>query len=192
MRYTLTSLDPLDGEAVLTVAAAKEHLRVDADVFDDDDLIAALRDAAVDWVERYTGCGLTPRGFAWRGTPCTGEAVALPVRPLAASPVPVAAFIDGAGGASIPVALSPVLASGRLIPASGVSWPSSGAAGAVTITFTAGFASVASEAPALVAAVKLLLGDLFKLRESSLTGTIVSDVPFGVTRLCAPFRMVSI
>jgi uncharacterized phiE125 gp8 family phage protein len=189
MRFTLTALDPLDGEAVLSLDEAKAQVRVDSDFTDDDLLIAALRDAAVDWVEQHVGVALAPRRFRWSAAGFARE-IDLPVRPVVS--VQAVGYLDANGTTVALTGADWRLADDTLLAAAGKSWPSTiGSAGGATVDFTAGYAS-GSVPPALISAVKMLLGDLYALRESTLVGTINSEVPFGTVALCRPFRRVSV
>lgn len=73
---TLRRLTPIDGEAILPLEAAKQHLRIRHD--DEDGLIESLRDAAALYVERVSGVALAPADFEWIG----GDD--LPMRPVTA------------------------------------------------------------------------------------------------------------
>lgn len=180
----LTALVPLDGEAVLALNAAKTFLRVDGD--DQDELIAALRDAALDWVERHTARSFEARAWRWT-TSGFDIALRLPIGPVVG--VDAIEYLDIAG---VPVALAEdrmIVRGGQVLTAAGFSWPATSVAdAAVSVEFNAGLADPGDIPPALVAAAKLLLGHLFANRETVITGTIATEVPFGVMTLCAPFR----
>jgi len=71
---------------------------------------------------------------------------------------------------------------GFLIPVIGGSWPDAAAwPGAVTVTVTSGSDDVAALPENLVAAVLLMVGDLFKNRETTVEGTISAKVPMSTT-----------
>ncbi len=183
MTFTTTGA-PLDGDTVLPLADAKAHLRVLNG--DEDALIAALRDAAIDWVERYCAISLSARAFTYSGDGFPTR-FRLPYAP--ATDVTAISTFDTSGAA---VALDPAdwqFRAGHLYPAIGSSWPTVlNGAGSVTVTFTAGYASAADIPPAILSAVKLLTGHLFKQREATISGQVVTEVPFGVTALLAAFR----
>jgi uncharacterized phiE125 gp8 family phage protein len=185
MSFTITRPAPVDGEAVLPIVDAKAHLRVLHD--DEDPLIEALRDAAIDWVERYCSVSLGVRSYVWHGSGLC-DAVMLPIGPVVA--VQSVNYLDTAGVSAALVSTDWRLAGNRLMSAPGKSWPATlSGAGAVSVAFTAGFADPATDARALVAAVKMLMGNLYKFREDAISGTIVSEVPMGVTALCSGYRM---
>lgn len=190
MAFTLRPIVALNGDAVLPLAAAKAHLRIEQDFTDEDDLIAALRDAALSWIEAHTGRSLQARAFEWRGSPDATGVLDLGVRPLVS--VTTTTFDDGSGGTPATVIVRDVLGDARLLPGAGTSWSSGGEGSVYTVTFVAGYADAQAQAPALLAAAKMLLGQMYEIREQAVTGTIVSDVPFGVTQLCRPFRRIPV
>ena len=179
------------GEAILSLAACKEHLRVDGD--DEDDLIGALRDASVDFVERFCEIKLRPTsGLIWR-------ADRFPSRPSAAlrlSLAPVSEILaiswHDTHGSSVegdPAGFR-LTARGDVLPAIGGAWPSS-VGGEIAIEFQAGYAD-GGVPPSLISAIRLFLGHLYKNREAVTDRGAEAEVPFGVRQLCAPFRRVLI
>ncbi|MCW3837815.1 phage head-tail connector protein [Sphingomonas canadensis] len=179
------------GEALISLAEARAHLRVDTE--EEDALIAVLRDAAIDSVERHCGLFLGPRedlSIVFSGFPRCAWALRLPFGPYATITVTAVEYADRDGVAT-PLSDGEwrVLAGGRLAPAAGKSWPVSN--GDIVVTCNAGFA--AGEAPApLIAAAKLMLGHLYLNREavsatSSQNNAV--ELPLGYRPLCAPFRL---
>lgn len=71
----------------------------------------------------------------------------------------------------------------------GKSWPGTrDDPDAVTIRFDAGYGGAASDVPAPIrAAMLLLIGNLYNSRESTVIGTIVSELPMGVEALLSPY-----
>lgn len=179
------------GEALLPVADCKAHLRVLDD--SEDELIAILRDAAIEYVERHCGVKLGPQtGLTWKADclPSTPSAhVDLAVRPVTG--ITSIAWQDGDGAAVAGVLADFRFSEGGMLrPVVGGSWPSN-IGGEVVVTFDAGYA--ADEAPrSLLSAVKLMLGHLYMNREAVIVGTISGEAPLGVAALCAPFRRVLI
>ena len=176
MRFELTPATMPEGygDAVLPLAQAKAHLRVLHD--EEDDLIAAMRDAAVQMIELYCGVYMRPvTGLVWRGEAYLGRArIGVgPVRAISAVSV---------GGAAQVVEDYPVLA-GDVTAAKG--WPS----GMVEIIFSAGYDV---PPPLLVAAARMMLGHLYAHREAVMVGVVSSEVPLGVRSLCNPFRSAKV
>lgn len=172
-------------ESILSLAAAKAHLRVLHS--SEDDVIEALRDAAVDMIEQMTSLYLARRdGLVWKSTGF-GAGMVLGRGPRAE--VASIAYDDTAG---VEVVLAAddwrIGPHGRLLPGYGKSWPGN-CGGEVRVTFSAGFDDVTTEKPALVTAVKMMLARLFDIRSDVVTGTIVADVPHGVAAICNLHRM---
>lgn len=179
------------GDDILSVEVCKAHLRVEHD--SEDDLIEALRDAAIEYVERYCGVKLGAQtGLTWRAErlpSATSAHVDLALQPV--TQITAIEWEDGTGAAVAgDVADYRVSSRGLLRPAVGKSWPS-GVAGEVVVTFDAGYA--ADEAPpSLLQAVRLMLGHLYMNREAVVTTGMAGEVPLGVAALCGPFRPVVI
>jgi uncharacterized phiE125 gp8 family phage protein len=179
------------GEAILSLQACKDHLRADGD--DEDDLIEALRDASIDFVERYCSVKMGPtEGIEW-----TAQGFPAQARwPLSLSVAPVTAitsvdWLDRSGtavdGAVDDFRITP---SGDVLPKLGSRWPAN-VGGDVRFQFSAGYAEGAAP-PSLISAVRLFLGHLYKNREAVTDRGTEGEVPFGVRQLCAPFRRVLI
>src|SRR5262245_42975429 len=165
------------GEALVPLVLAKRHLSVEGSI--DDALIAALRDASIEFIERYCSVKLGPvTGLVWKAErfpACDRTALCLGAGPVTA--VPALAWLDSDGATvhGVPADFR-VSLHGDLLPAIGGSWPS-GVAGAVSITFSAGYAVGAAPA-GLLAAARMFLAHLYMNREAVITGTITAEVPF--------------
>ncbi|MFN3473561.1 MAG: head-tail connector protein [Blastomonas sp.] len=189
MLFTLTPVDLVEGygEGILSLADAKKHLRVDADYFDDDDLIGLLRDAAIDAVEKYCNLRLDRTVGMQARFEGFGPGMRMGVGPEATVEVTAISYVDSAG-ADAPVADGgwrlDVL--GRIIPAVGGAWPTTH--GPVTVTFDAGY-TPANRPPALLQAARFMLAHLYAQREAVLVGTISGDLPLGFRFHCDRYRM---
>lgn len=191
MRFELLHAPMADGygESVLPLADARAHVRAEGE--DEDALVEALRDAAVEFVERWCSVKLQPsEGQVWRGEGFPGavsRGLELGVGPPIA--ITSVAWLD-ADGAPVTGTVGDfrIGLHRRLFPAIAGQWPS-GVGGGVEIEFSAGFESVP---PALLSAVKLMFAHLWLHREAVVTGTISGEMPLGVEALCAPFRAVLI
>lgn len=182
------------GNAILSLKACKDHLRIDEyDGQDQDDLICALRDAAIDFVERHCGVKLrTTPGMVWTaaGFPARrGEVLSLSMGPV--TEITSIVWTDPAGdeASAVPATLR-ITPRGDVLPAIGTDWPSN-VGGDVSIEFTAGYAAGAAP-PALLSAVRLFLGHLYKNREAVTDRGTEAEVPMGVMTLCAQHRRVLI
>lgn len=180
MLFTLTPSALVEGygEALLPLSQAKAHLRVDGD--DEDDLIAVLRDAAIDGVEQYanlrmgpcTGIVATFAGFDHRAP------MRLGVGPdFSVAVTGVSYLYDGVSTVLADTDWM-VGAGGRLAPAARTRWPN--ANGPVTVAFDAGYPAGQCP-PSLLQAARLLLGHLYMNRETIITGTLMGEMPLGVT-----------
>lgn len=188
MRFSLSPVDPVDGEEILPLDAAKAHLRVTHG--HEDELIGALRDAAIDAVEQYTGKSMLARPHKWRGR--FGTRLILGLGPLVA--VQAVKYLDTAGAEQTPVVaetLRPGL-DGELLPIVGTSWPATADGdGVVEIEFTAGYAATKCP-PSLIMAAKLMLGTLYANREAVIVGVTAGELPLGFKQLCRPYRTVRV
>lgn len=176
-----------DWSAVLPLDLVRAHLRVDG--LDEDGLIGMYRDGALDLVQSYTMKSLVGTAFTWRGQfPGGRGAVTLGVAPVTS--ITSIAWTDSAGAAQTASAAM-VLPGvhGRLNLAPGESWPRDVAEGdaPVTIKFSAGYPANQIPRPLLQAAL-LMVGQMYRNRESVITGTIATELPLGFTRLCDAYR----
>lgn len=188
MRFSLSPVAPVSGQAVLPLAAAKAHLRVLHDY--EDELIGALRDAAVNAVEQHTGKSLIARSYSWRGR--FGSSVQLGTGPV--NSVTTVQYLDANGveQSPVPAAVAKIGLDGELLPATGTCWPETADAdGAVEITFMAGYAAGACP-PSLIMAAKLMIGTLYANRESVVVGVSVNSLPMGFSHLCQPYRSMRV
>lgn len=176
------------GDTILPLEDCKAHLRVSH--ADEDDLIAALRDASIEYVERHCGVKLGPaEGMTWRAERFPHGDLDLAVRPI--TEITSVAWLDGSGAVVTGEVVDfRVSERGVLRPAIGGFWPLS-VGGDVVVTFNAGYAE--GEAPrSLLSAVKLMLGHLYMNREAVVTTGTSGEVPLGITAMCSPFRPVVI
>jgi uncharacterized phiE125 gp8 family phage protein len=162
----------------VSVAEAKEHLRVDLD--DENDYIAGLIAAATSAVEERTGRQLV--SATWRlkldGFPPEIRLTRVPV--VSVSSV---TYLDAAGDSQT---LSPDNYQvdtdsqiPRILPEPDTYWPvtESGRVNAVTVTFVAGYGTAADVPERAKLAIKLLVGHWFYQRAIVNVGNIVSKIP---------------
>lgn len=178
----------------LTLSEAKAHLRVDHP--SEDTLIAALVQAAREYVEAFTHRALITQ--TWKLTierfP-SGDYIELPKAPLIS--VGSVQYIDTAG-AQQTLATSVYDADTTCTP--GVvrlkydqSWPSTRDVwNAVEITFDAGYGAASAVPEPIKSAIRLLVGHLYANRESTVSGTINSEVRYAHEALLMPYRVYSL
>lgn len=177
------------GEDLLPLALAKAHLGLMADDTDDDALVAALRDAAIDYVEQHCGLFLGPReDVTWLAEQFPGRdstPIILGARP---GVVLVSISWKDSSGAAVSGTLADFRVSqhGEVLPAIGKTWPGD-VGGGVTITFDAGFAAN-SAPPTLIHAARLMLGHLWIHREAVISSGAAGETPLGVAQLCSRWR----
>lgn len=174
-------------DGIVSLAAVKEHLRVEHDA--EDDLIGFFRDAAVDMVERYCGVRLGAcAGLTWQAESLTSP-LCLGVWPVTA--INSITWLDSTGTEITgDVAAWRVASRDKLLLKPGQSMPSGVAAG-VTINFDAGFTD-ANRPAALVQAVKLFTAHLYLNREAVEAGSVAGETPLGFRQLCRAYRMPTI
>ena len=180
-------------QALLPLAQCKAHLGLMADDTDDDALVEAFRDAAIEFVERYCGLYLGPReGLVWRAEqfPASDAAPIL----LGAGPVTEITSVSWTDNAGAPatgdVADYRAISRGDVLPAWGETWPSD-VSGGIEIEFAAGFPDNGCPR-SLLHAARLFLGHLWLHREAVIDSGAVGDMPLGVAVLCHPFRRMMI
>lgn len=192
MDFDRTTLVTAPTEPVLDLDTVKRHLGVGHN--DDDDLISLYLDAATAAVEGPTGIGIPLRSATYRLTldafPC--DSITIPLRPVTA--VTSVQFKDTSGVTQTltPTAYVADFAMGTVSRAIGGSWPPTAPLpGSVTITFTAGFATIPAD---LQAAVLLLVGHYYRNREA-VVGTEGSvtpmALPMGSETIFSRYRILS-
>jgi len=207
MPLSYRELSQPDTEPV-TLAQAKQHLRVDFD--DDDDYILALITAARQYVEKYINRSIYPRkmrltmdSFPWQCGDSTigstsgdsyldwywrGLVIRLP-KPSTVS-VESISYVDDGGTArtvdphSYVVDLNSEPA--RIAPSPGFNWPypNNYRPGSVSVDYTSGTYEEGSCPFTIYAAMLLIIGHLYSNREASTTDNL-KTLPLGVNELLA-------
>jgi uncharacterized phiE125 gp8 family phage protein len=190
----VTALSPVDGDTLLPLAEARQHLRLDAvdpEVPTDPEVelenteIRAFRDAAIDWIETYTGRALQRRAFRWTGAGFK-RAGTLPMRPVRL--VTGVAYLAKGGVVALDQADYRIAGDG-IVAAVADRWPvTQEIADAVRVEFEAGYDDEMPCPPALLVAIKMLLAHFYRNRGATTAGVTVAEVPFGAVALCGPYR----
>lgn len=211
-RYSLARVGATKSPAIMTLADAKAHLRVE--VTDDDALITALIDAVTDAVEFHLHRALIQQ--TWRAsfdrfpypypsvggyvdplliqTPSSGGWLAEPIRLPKPNLMSVASvkYLDPSGAQQT---LSPAVYTantdelpGTISLANGQSWPSAlYLRNSIVIQYDAGYGADATTVPpSIVAGAKLLLADIYVNREASVDGLRANVNPV-VEALLGPY-----
>ncbi len=167
-------------EEPISLAEAKLHLHVDADLTEDDDLIEGLIVAARESAEQRICRALMPQ--VWELTlNCFSAEILLPRPPLVE--VESVKFIDtdgvlrtlSADVCTVDTDSEP----GRIVPAYGKCWPSTRLTiNAVRIRYTAGYANAEAVPRAIRQWMLLQIGTLYANREGVITGASVQELPY--------------
>lgn len=173
MQYSLhTSVAPTTEP--ITLAETKTHLRIDPDITDQDELIAALITAAREWTENYCRRSWSDRTLQLR-TDCFPAYFHLPRGPVRS--VSSITYKD-AGGTQQTLAASQYEVDiystpPRIYPPDGVVWPTTQLTlNAVTVTYLVGYGTggspddLATVPAAVKAAMKLLVSHWYEQREA--------------------------
>jgi uncharacterized phiE125 gp8 family phage protein len=183
----------------LSLADAKTHLRIDGTA--EDALIGGLIVAARQHVEAVTGRALCTQVWELQfdAFPDDSEFVELPKAPLQS--VQQVAYVNAAGSLTQAalgdfqtiVPAGPQALPGSIGPATGKTWPTdvSEAPLSARIRFVAGYGDAAAVPFGIVAAMKLLVGDLYQNREAQIVGATVAENR-AVQRLLWPFRVLAL
>ena len=175
----LTQLSPPAAEP-LTLAEAKLHLRVDADITDDDSLITALIVTARQQAEHRTGRALITQQWRYAIDAFPVDSLELPLPKLQS--VQSVSYLDSNGtrqtlaNTEYDVITDELV--GRLIPAYGKSWPDCRVRpGSVQVSYTCGYGAAADVPQSIKAWMLLAIGAWYENREALTSGQPVAELP---------------
>lgn len=182
----ITAPDPVD---IVSLDEAKSQCRVRHS--DEDALITRCVAAAISHIDGPGGwlgraIGLQTLELRLNSFACTD--IRLPYPEIVS--VESVKYIDGAGTEITMVAEAYELIGQDVSPVWGTSWPSTrGSREAVRIRYDAGYENDVPEA--IRAAILLMTADLYRQRETFVTGTIATAVPMSTTveNLLGPHRI---
>lgn len=162
---------------MVTLALAKQHTRTTHT--DEDALIQQYIDAALAWVESYTGKRMsigavtqTERGFGGYIKLSRGPFVSL----TSVSYTDTDSVVQTLAGSRT--------VTGRVYPPI-AGWPAAADYTPLTVVYQAGFATTPAD---LVSAQLLLIGHWFANREAVNVGNTATEIPMAVESLCRPYR----
>ena len=174
-----TQLTPPAAEP-LTLAEAKLHLRVDADITDDDSLISALIVTARQQAEHRTGRALVTQQWRYSVDAFPADSLELPMPKLQS--VQAVTYLDNNGvrqtlaNTEYDVITDELV--GSLIPAYGKSWPSCREhPGSVRVDYTCGFGAAADVPQSIKAWMLLAVAAWYENREALTAGHPVAELP---------------
>jgi uncharacterized phiE125 gp8 family phage protein len=163
----------------LTLEKAKAHLRVDHD--DDNTQIGDYIASARDHIEGVTGTRLVTQTVSLK-TDCWADLANLPACPL--QDVSTIAYLDTAGDV---ITLSPSVYETRLdllepcvVLKPGQAWPPLQQGSLITVTAIAGYGAASSQPAAVLAALRMVLTDLYEQRGTE-GSTAVVTAPVAAT-----------
>jgi uncharacterized phiE125 gp8 family phage protein len=196
MRAQKPELVTAPATALITLAEAKEFLRIEADETAEDTLLGSLITSATVTLDGYSGLlGRALIAQQWRQRfsdfPACDQ-LRLPLGPV--SDAPTITYRDTQGGEQsfdrfhlVSTALGPAIEL-----EDGATWPQTATRpDAVTITWTAGFGEEPADVPEIFRTVALqLIAHWYANRETVNVGNIVTEVPWGLRQTIAAMGAV--
>jgi len=182
---TEPAAEPIDAEE------AREHLRLDLTL--EDALLDGLITAARRKVEELTARGLMTQTWELRldSFPTT---IYVPLSPLdATAPITSIKYVDTEGVEQTLAAANYTVdrysEPGRIVPAYGLSWPSTRAVpNAVTVQFKVGYGEADDVPEAIKLAIKQLLAHWYENREPvSIGSAAIAEIPLTMAALLSPY-----
>ncbi len=174
-----TQLSPPAGEP-LTLAEAKLHLRVDADITEDDSLITALIVTARQQAEHRTGRALMTQQWRLGLDQFLVDSLELPLPKLQSLQSVTYLDINGTrqtlANTEYDVITDELV--GRIIPAYGKSWPDCREhPGSVRVDYTCGFGAASDVPQSIKAWMLLAIAAWYENREALTAGLPVAELP---------------
>jgi len=164
----------------LALADVKLHLRVDADITEDDSLITALIVAARQQAEHRTGRALVTQQWRLGLDQFPDDSLELPLPKLQS--VQSVTYLDADGvrqtlaGAKYDVVTDELV--GRLLPAFGKTWPDCRIRpGSVQVSYTCGYGAAADVPQSIKAWMLLAIAAWYENREALTAGQPVAELP---------------
>ena len=175
----------------VSLAVAKQHLRIAADDTDMDAEVSRLIRAATARAQKATGRALAVQSWRLILDRFPKGAISIPLPPLRS--VEAIAYTDVSGVEQdldeSTYLVNPFGLIGQVTPAMGKCWPATASQDmALRIDFTAGYDEVPED---ILAAILLLVGHFDQNREAATTGSL-SVLPLGVDALLAPHCIPSL
>lgn len=182
---------------LLPLNEIKAAIRLGDDDTDEDALLAGYIEAAtahVDGADGVLGRALLTQTWDLKADRFpAGSAIRMPLPPLQS--VTSISYIDTDGVTQIWAAsnydVDTNSTPGRILPAFGAVYPTTRAVmNAVTVRFVAGYGDDVDDVPETVRlAATELVSHWFENREPVVNGTVAAEMPFGIRRLLAPYKV---
>jgi len=177
----------------ITLDEIKSNLNLYTDFTDDDELLDGLIAVAVDYVENFTRRALLTQVITLT---CDGFPDYFELERPALQSVTSIQYIDSDGNTqtldsskySVDTSSTP----GRVVEAYGETWPSTQSIiNSVTVVYVSGYTSAANVPNQIKQAIKVLVSDFYKDRESYVVGvSSVSELPHTAKVLLRPYQVV--
>lgn len=192
------SLITAPGLEPISLAEAKQQVRLTPDSTAEDELLVALIAAARHHAEAVTSRQLLEATWDWQLDEICGDVVQIPRPPLRS--ITSVSYLDTSGVAQTwssanyqyAAPAGPYAVHGRLAPMPTATWPlaGSGYLNAVTIRFKAGYGTTPEDVPeAIRMAMRLMIGAWFENREDFIVGDSSEPIPLGALALLTPFKV---
>lgn len=179
----------VDQDTIITVADLKSHLRVTHT--QEDTLIAAMRSAAISWVEEY--CNIKLGSYTMRGYLPGFYNSYFPIGPVTAiAEVKYQTTADKDYTTDLSTLGSTLWFSDIISQPARIAFRDyphtyEYALTPVVVSFTAGYTTMP---PAVVHALRLLVAHFYENRQEEITGSISTRLKFGLEALLNPFRVI--
>lgn len=196
---TLKLITPPANEP-MSLAEAKVHLRVDADLTQEDALITAFIKAAREHAEHITQRVFMPAVYEQVLDEFPASHICLDTAPVQS--IQSVQYVDSLGDTLTVLGSEYLLDDARepswCLLGAGAAWPSAYGANSVRVRFVAGYAPLAADAATARAAVpesakawmRLAIGTMWRNRETFVQGPMAASIPDSyVDRLLDPLRL---
>jgi uncharacterized phiE125 gp8 family phage protein len=180
----------------------KDWLRLERGYTDEDDILRAMRDAAVNRCEEYVGRKLITQTWNvfFNHFPAGNQDIVIPWGPLQnlVSTSTSVIYTDSDSStvtfASSNYSVDTVSDNGRVVLNYGELWPTATLArnNPIQIDFVTGYGDNSSDVePQIKNGIKRYIGDLHEHREDTLVGqgVTVVEIPYGVADMWRPFKL---
>ena len=186
-------------EDPLTVDKAKAHLRILPEDNIDNQFISDLITAAVGYIEDFLGRSLITQTWEifFNDFPLSSSKALQIYRPNLISVTSVKYFdendVEQTWSSSL-YQVDTVSTLGIICPIPNESWPTTNQRiNNVTIEFVSGYGAAGSAVPpAIIHALKLMIGELYNRREEAIVGAAINVVPISIQRLITTYRIYNI
>lgn len=174
----------------VSLAQAKEHLRIGTSMTADDSYILGCIAAATEAVEGMTERQLMSATYTLTldGFPRGQESISMPIVPTRG--ISGVTYLDIEGNTATLEAAAYTQVVDKLYPVPSSYWPVAyPRPDSVCVVYLAGYPTSADVPVSLTAAILLIVGDLYESRQSQIVGTITTTNPT-VEALVRPFQRV--